>query len=381
MLKKKVKEMKEDQVWKSLDKKNAEAQKSQAEKDAEAMLKMGQEQGTRTQSILDAIGAIFDALFNWIYEILTDIYSALKFGGDLQKKIYKSQNKDLVKAWKESGGDEAKFMGALANSATGKKMGEVLASEKPEDAKKKDSLEKLVSSKFDPESVLATDRLFIAMDEQKLTDKQQNAVTEGMHKGGGLRQGVKEAGLTAQQEAAIFAKVALWGTQASTRADIIQDASKILGTGGEPSVAAPTQVPAQQQATAAAANPGSGGGAVVAAAAPPPAPPPPTSPGAGPAGTPGGVGSGPNKIPTVPDEQKMNDAVLDQVDFTGGTVVSSLQDLWNALRMKGIKFDRTQLEGLYKDVIHKGTYLGGSGRLGRVRLVYQPLIQVGFSKG
>ena len=66
MLKKKIKEMKEDDVWKSLDKKNAEATKTQAEKDAEAMLKMGQEQGTRTQSILNAIGAIFDALFNWI---------------------------------------------------------------------------------------------------------------------------------------------------------------------------------------------------------------------------------------------------------------------------------------------------------------------------
>jgi hypothetical protein len=364
MLKKKIKEMKESDVWKSLDKKNAEASKSQAEKDAEAMLQMGKEQGTRTQSILDAVGAIFDALFNWIYQILTDIYSALKIGGDLQKRIYKSQNKDLMKAWKESGGDESKFMGALANSATGKKMGEVLASDKPGDAKSKNSLEQLISSKFDSSSALAVNQLFGAMKEQKLTKEQQEAVTTGMHKEGGLRQGVKEAGLSAQQEAAIFAKVALWGTQASTRADIIEDASKILGTGAAPSVATPTEVPAQQQATAAAANPGSGGGSVAVAAPPPAAPA--TAPGAGPAGTPGD--QGPNKIPTVPDEQKMNAAVLDQVDFTGAAVVGSLQDLWNALRMKGIKFDRTQLEGLYQDVIHKGTYLGAQDALAEYAL-------------
>ena len=78
--------------------------------------------------------------------------------------------------------------------------------------------------------------------------------------------------------------------------------------------------------------------------------------------------SGPNRMPTVPDEKQMNDAVLDQVDFTGAAVVNSLQDLWNALRMKGIKFDRTQLEGLYKDVIHKGTYLGAQDALAEYAL-------------
>ena len=249
-----------------------------------------------------------------------------------------------MKAWKESGGDEAKFMGALANSATGKKMGEVLASTSPEDAKKKEQLKDLVSSKFDPADVMQVHQLFGAMKEQKLSPEQQKALTSGMHKEGGLKQGVAEAKLTPQQERAIFDKVALWGTSAAVRTDVIQDASKILGTGGEPSVAAPAEVPAQQQATAAAANPGQGGGAIAAAAPPPP--PPPTAPGAGPAATPGaaagpnriptvpdagpaatpGAAAGPNRIPTVPDEQKMNDAVLDQVDFTGASVVNSLQD-------------------------------------------------------
>lgn len=365
MLKKKIKEMKESDVWKSLDKKNAEAGESQAEKDAEAMLNMGKEQGTRTQSILDAVGAIFDALFNWIYQILTDIFSTLKIGGDLQKKIYKSQNKELVQAWKESGGDESKFMGLLANSATGKKMGEVLASTKPEDAKKKGQLQDLASAKFDPANAGQVNQLFGAMKEQGLRKDQQDALVSGMHKAGGLKQGVNEANLTSQQEAAIFAKVALWGTSAAVRADVIQDASKILGTGGAPSVAAPTEVPAQQKATAAAANPGQGGGSV-AASTPPPTPP--TAPGAGPAGTPGGVGQGPNRMPTVPDEQQMNDAVLDQMDFTGASVVNSLQDLWDALRMKGIKFDRTQLEGLYGDVIHKGVHLGAQDALAEYAL-------------
>lgn len=36
--------------------------------------------------------------------------------------------------------------------------------------------------------------------------------------------------------------------------------------------------------------------------------------------------------------------------------------------MKGIKFDRTQLEGLYQDVIHKGTYLGAQDALAEYAL-------------
>ena len=354
-LKNQVKSMSEDDLWKSLDQKSADDGKSQAEKDAESMKKMGALQGKRTQGMLEKLDLIFDTLYNYIYGIMTDIYSALKFGGDLQKKIYKSGNKELIQAWGKSGGDEAKFMGELANSATGKKMGGVLASDKQEDAVKKGDLEKLISSKFDSGSALAVDQLFRAMKEQKLTAAQQEAVTTGMHKGGGLRQGVKEAGLTAQQEAAIFAKVALWGTQASTRADIIEDASKILGIGGGPSVtsdttalASPTSAaPTGQQAAAAKSeNPGTGGAAVPVAAPSP----------AASAATPGGGGFfSQNASPVqLPDEQKMSEAVMDQVDFTGGSVVNSLQDLWKAMRMKGIKLDKVQLKGEYQDVIYKG---------------------------
>ena len=355
-LKNQIKSMSEDELWKSLDQKDADDGKSQAEKDADKMRKMGALQGQRTQGMLEKLDLIFDTLYNYIYGIMTDIYSALKFGGELQKKIYSSKNKDLIQAWSKSGGDEAKFMGELANSATGKKVGETLASTKPEDTVKKDDLQKLISSKFDPASTLAVDQLYKAMDEQKLTPKQQEAVTSGMHKEGGLRQGVKEAGLTPQQEAAIFAKVALWGTQASTRADIIEDASKILGTGGGPSVTAASSALAdttpsdtgQQAAAAKSENPGTGGAAIPVAASPAASASAPAA-----TSTPA-AGGGFFTPPTLPDEQKMNDAVMDQVDFTGNAVVNNLQDLWKAMRMKGIKLDKVQLKGEYQEVIYKG---------------------------
>lgn len=362
----------EDELWASLDEKNAAAEKT----DAQKMLDAAKEQGTKTQSIVDALGNIFDTLFNYIYQILTDIYSALKFGGSMQKRIYKSQNKDLVTAWKKSGGDMGKYMGELAGSATAQKMVDTLSGEAktPEDKKKKEDFTALIAEEFKKNHVSgdASADLANVVSASKLSPASAKAVAavQKKYEGGGgdsgkrqvdLRTVIKEAKLSPAEEAAVLANAAKWFTSAEGRTNIIEGASKILGTGQGPAA----EVPAQQQATAAAANPGQGGGAVAVAAPPPPSP---TAPGAGPAGTPGGSMAGPNRMPTVPDEQKMNDAVLDQVDFTGASVVNSLQDLWNALRMKGIKFDRTQLEGLYQDVIHKGTYLGAQDALAEYAL-------------
>jgi len=368
MLKKKVKEMKESDVWKSLDKKNAEAGKSQAEKDAEVMLQMGKEQGTRTQGILDALGNIFDALYNQIYGVLMDISNLFntKWGAKsaIREQALGSKNSEIVGAWGRSSGDVGKYMGALSGSKTAKGIDTLLHSTNPDDSAKKEAQKSSIAGAFSVDSLTGkvADDLASALKEAGIGGSDAEKILSAQRSGKSVGASISAGGLSDKAEADLYSKMALWFTGATGRTTLIDQASG-LRSGGPPPA---PEVPAQQQATAAAANPGQGGGSVASVA--PPSPPAPTAPGAGPAATPGGVGQGPNKIPTLPDEQHMNDAVLDQMDFTGASVVNSLQDLWNALRMKGIKFDRTQLEGLYQDVIHKGTYLGAQDALAEYAL-------------
>ncbi len=374
MYKKKIKEMRENKVWESLDKKNAEASKSQAEKDAEAMRKMGEEQGKTTQSMLDRLNLIFDALYNQIYGVLMDISSILntKFGGAksaIREQALGSKNSEVVGAWGRSGGDVGKYMGALAGSNTAKGIDALLHSTNPDDLAKKEAQKSSIAGAFSVDSLTGkvAEDLASALKESGIGGSDAEKILSAQRSGKSVGASISAGGLSDKAEADLYSKMALWFTGATGRTTIMDQASGLRPGGGPPPA---PEVPAQQQATAAAANQGQGGGAVAASGGGFFAPEGTTSasPGAGPAATPGGVGQGPNKLPTVPDEQKMNDAVLDQVDFTGGAIVNSLQDLWNALRMKGIKFDRTQLEGLYQDVIHKGTYLGAQDALAEYAL-------------
>jgi hypothetical protein len=355
-----------DELWASLDEKNAAATQT----DAEKMLQMGKEQGTRTQSMLEMLGAIFDALFNQIYGILMDIADTFntKFGtkSAIREQALGSKNSEVVGAWGRSGGDVGKYMGALAGSNTAKGIDALLHSTDDKDIGAKNTQKSQIAGAFEGDSLTGkiADDLASALKESGIGGSDAERILSAQKSGKSVGASISAGGLSDKAEADLYSKMALWFTGATGRTMIMDQA------GGKSKGGVPTtpEVPAQQQATAAAANPGQGGGAAVVAAAPQP-PAAATAPGAGPAGTPGAaIMSGPNKIPTLPDEKQMNDAVLDQVDFTGAAVVNSLQDLWNALRMKGIKFDRTQLEGLYQNVIHKGTYLGAQDALAEYAL-------------
>ena len=363
-----IEAMSEDELWRSLDQANAKKGQTQQEKDSEAMRQMGEEQGKRTQSMLSKLDAIFDTLFNYIYGILTDIYDAFKVGGKLQKKIYKSNNKELVNAWSKSGGDQSKYMGELAGSATAEAMVKALSTEakSPEEQKKQADLARLIADQFNTKSFsgdAAKDVTSLAsasgLSPEKIKKMQEaNAALSGgggdtAAHGGDLLAIIKAAKLTKAEEAEVLAQAGKWFTNAEGRTNVIAGASKILGTGGTGPGSA--GVPAQQAATAASANPGQGGGSV-AVANPSPGNPAWTGPT-------GATLAGPTKLPDLPDEQKMNEAVLDQIDFTGGATVNSLQDLWKAMRMKGVKLDKTQLSGDIQDVIHKGTHLGAQDAL------------------
>jgi hypothetical protein len=381
--KKAAESLSQDELWASLDKKDAKKE----ETNEQAMLRMGSEQGNRTMGIMYKMDNIFDALFNYIYTLLTDIFEAIKpIGGGLKKMIYKSGNKDLIKAWRESGGDQAKYMGLLAGSDTMKEVDRVLGSKDPKDKEKKEAVKESISSNY-KNTLEHGLQLDAALGKLGITDEQKRTVRKGAHSSGGLKKGVEEAGLTEDQTHTILQQVAQWDPDVENKTKTIEDLGKILGN-NQPSVktekdqkpivaaasgatdastSAPEAPPAQQQATAASANPGAGGGSVVTSAAPKgsggasggwddPAP------GAGPAGTPGG------NLPTPPDAKALNEAVLSQVDFTGGAVVNSLQNLWDALRTKGIKLDKPQLEGEITNAIHSGTYLGAQDALAEYAL-------------
>ena len=388
----------EDELWASLDEKNAAAEKT----DAQKMLDAAKEQGTRTQGIVERLDAIFDALFNWIYKALTGLWDTLvdfwdsipgikgghKAARELQRTVMDSKNTDVRTAFEKSGGDASKFRGNLMGTAgaTAYKGRDAMVTEmsdlekvikdSTDDKEKKeltDQLKKVtavwnkdwdainaITTKSTQMEILKGMGGKFADISKYMKDQQDQYGIDYTAQGAATQLGIT----LSDKDISDLSNAMMYQADPAELAKLLPQLGSYQRGGGSGVVSG---VPAQQQATAAAANPGSGGGAVAVSAPTPP--PPPTAPGAGPAGTPGPASTaGPNRMPTVPDEQKMNAAVLDQVDFTGASVVNSLQDLWNALRMKGIKFDRTQLEGLYQDVIHKGTYLGAQDALAEYAL-------------
>jgi hypothetical protein len=347
-----VESMTEDEVWKSLDQKNAESGKSQAEKDAEAMRQMGEEQGQRTQAMVDKLDLIFDALYNRIYGVLMDISSIFntKFGrkSAIRESALASKNSEVVSAWGRSGGDVGKFMGELSGSGTAKNLDALMHSTNPDDIAKKNTMKSNIAGAFMGDSVtgnLAED-LAEALKASGIGGSDSARILAAQKGGAGIGTSIAAGGLSDKAEADLYSKLGLWFTGATGRTMLMEQ----MGGGGGGSKSA------QGQASAKSENPGTGGAAV-------PVAPPSTSGAGAPAAAGAPAGSSFFTPPALPDEQKMNDAVLDQVDFTGSAVVNNLQDLWKALRMKGIKLDKVQLNGEYQEVIHKGTADGARDAL------------------
>lgn len=355
LIEKQIESLTETQLWKSLDEKNADANKTQAEKDAEAMRQLGEKQGQLTQSISDKLELIFDALYNQIYGILTDLYSIFKVGGKLEKKVYKSTNKDITKAWRESGGDQGKYMGMLAGSSTGKKIDELLHSKDPSQAGNKKAQGQYIMDMMKDFSVSGNTQrdLGDAAKAVGISAKQVYAMQSKLIAGGSVSEAVGAGNISEDQKADLLSKMALWFTNAEGRTALMEGSQGYLGgiKGAAAPVAASSSAPSGQQAAAAKSDsPGTGGAAIGTPAS--------SSASMTPAG--GGFFS---NAPSAPDEKKMSEAVMDQIDFTGEATVNSLQDLWKALRMKGIKLDKTQLTGDVQEVIHKGTHLGAQDAL------------------
>ena len=361
-IKAQVKSMGEDKIWSSVDKKNAEASKSQADKDAAEMIKMGKEQGNLTTSMVDKLGLIFDALYNQIYTVLMDIDGILNpLGSVLKKQALTSKNSEVTAAWGKGGGDVAKYMGALSSSKTAKGIDDLLHSTDPKDMAKVSLQKSDIANTFGMSSLTGDvgKDLADALKFSGVGGSDAARILSAQKGGADVRGAISAGGLSDKAEADLYSKMALWFTSAEGRANIMGAAPGIANfnaSGGGGVAASTAQPPTPQQAASQKSeNPGTGGASVVAA---PPAAP--TVPGAGPAAStaPGGL-----KMPTLPDQQKMNEAVLEQVDFTGEATVNSLQDLWKALRMKGVKLDKVQLNGEYQDVIHKGTADGARDAL------------------
>jgi hypothetical protein len=175
---------------------------------------------------------------------------------------------------------------------------------------------------------------------------------QGVGKGDamGVMKAISGGGLTEDQMADLYSKMGIWFTDSISRRLLMEGAPETAALGRKyANLAGGAATSEQQAASAKSENPGTGGAPV---AAPPVAAPTQTA-----------TASPAPAMPTLPDEQKMSAAVMDQIDFTGGATVNSLQDLWNAMRVKGIKLDKTQLNGDYQDVIHKGTHLGAQDAL------------------
>jgi hypothetical protein len=349
-LKNQVESMSEDDLWSSLDDKNAEKNMTQAEKDAKAMREMGEKQGTLTQRIADKLDLIFDAIYTRLYDAVISIYESLPWvKGGVHGDVLKSKNMDIQKAWGSSGGDQRKFMGALAGSNTAKKIDELLHSKDPNQASNKkaqgDYIMKMMkdfSLRGNTMKDMAEASEAVGISSKQIYDMQAKLVG-----GGDVSSAIDAGKLSEDQKADLLSKMGLWFTNVKGRTALMEGSTGYFKGGaaaGGGSPAAEAAPSGQQAAAAKSENPGTGGAAVPVTAASPAA----TTPA-------GGGFFSQNASVELPDEKKMNEAVLDQVDFTGNAVVNNLQDLWKAMRMKGIKLDKVQLKGEYQEVIYKGT--------------------------
>jgi hypothetical protein len=68
-----IKQLSEEQVWKSIDQKEGEKELSQADR----MEKLAEAQGKETVNILDRLQTLIDYIYNYIYGVLEDIYDFL----------------------------------------------------------------------------------------------------------------------------------------------------------------------------------------------------------------------------------------------------------------------------------------------------------------
>jgi hypothetical protein len=399
----------ETQLWKSLDEKNADAGKTQAEKDAEAMRKMGEEQGTRTQSMLEKLDLIFDALYTYIYGILMDLDDLLtvKFSpkaASAKKMALGSKSSDVMKSWTAGGGDVGKFMGAMSGSNTAKSIDALLHSKDDKDFVGKGEQAKSIARLFASGSLtgdLGKD-MADALKGAGIGGDAAKKVMAGVGKGDsmGVMKAISGGDLDSGQLADLYSKMGIWFTDSVSRQLLLEGAPETASLGkkyanlGQSSPASSGQQAAatssggawselsnapissgtsavsassggvwselsnapissgtsavasgQQAAAAKSANPGTGASASVP-------------------GTSGGAWSELSNAPTspgsaaatlsVPDEKKMSEAVIDSIDFMGDATVNSLQDLWKAMRVKGIKLDKTQLTGDIQQTIYKG---------------------------
>jgi len=377
-----------NKIYKSLDK-SAEDQA----KEAAEQMKAAHESGKLAQSALDKMDIVIDALFNWLYKVLVSLWDGLEgilssklFGGDnearqmakLEIQTAKTRNNDLIDAVNKSGGDRQKVKGNILESPGWKKivgviemdaktneekkqqdavfqslqsnltrdqlkeaarsagtLGKIteITSVTPEEAAKIAAEVKLERGAFSHESkegfkaVAGAGSLEIQRKTKELQDKKEEAYFKDLRASMGdedYKKTMVKSGWAAQDEQLIKMQAAAAG-------------QKVGGAAPTPGAPAPSAAPAP-------GTPGTPGAAPMPVAVVGPAPAP-VAPAAGP------TAAG----PTAP--AKTEDKVVAETIADGGIeVVKSLQDLWNAMRVKGIKIDKTMtIENHFKKAIEEGS--------------------------
>ncbi len=362
-----------------------------------------------TQGVLDKLGVIMDFLMNQLYDIFVDIWDSI---GDVlgfmnkgvqidkrevQKYVYKSKDKEMMKLWKESGENAAVFQEKMLSKTFGKDgvQGVIDSSDKAGDATQK-ALEALQSYQHQMEEGTASGEDLEGLkkayqDALKNSDKHlelSSAIRQGINdqtagmndqknwqkwagskadsseiikgivksaglddfaddisdrvsKGSGLIEAAHEAHLTDDQIDALT-KSAMKTMPPAKAVAVMQAYDKVKGAqGGD---AAPT---AQAQAAAKSDSPGTPAPAAASAvsipsAASAPSAPAPSMPAA----------SDPvQQIAAKQEDLKdMNADQLAAVTESGST----LNDIFRALRVKGVRMDWKFHKEDYETMVQKG---------------------------
>ena len=263
-----------DQIMDTMDESAVDAAKGSKEE-----INWGKRQAELTVSLSQKLEQLVGFIMNQFYDAVIGIWDTIsdllgddrkKQGRKVEEKLARAGNDELMKTFRDVGGDIDKFRGSvIMHTDAGKQLGEALMKAPKENAKYIDAgIKDLAKNRWvgGDEKLAAVFKDAGINDDDKLTKFTKAMAVQGKS----TVDAASDAGLTQEELGRLLAK-AQWQIPADAFADATTQFAKSIGPGG--------QQPAQTATAPAAAAPPPAPAAppqpAPVAAAPPPPPPPP----------------------------------------------------------------------------------------------------------
>jgi len=304
------------------------------ESEAQKQLRLAQEQGKLVTSIEDKVGMIVDGIFNYLYKALRSLIDGLHeiIGlfpggkkhvnvGDVLEKGRTGKNDKIIDKLQEAAAtqfDSAASRQAVLKAAEASMRNLSGGLKEKGKAVSKDSLLKDLGTVIGDDAGKVRSTLGMS----GLDEKRQKQFYDAYLMKGSLGAGAQAANLT--------------------RDELEQMLQKSIYTLGQSDLGRLGRLNTLQSAYMKPGSPAAAPGAVM----------PPVAPGATPTAAPGAARAPlVAATPSVQTRAVGERDAADVLDENGREMVNSFQNLYDALRRRGIMLDKTQLTGSYKDVV------------------------------